>query len=161
MLYDRVVRELALKVQYGTTATKISVPSSVGGGWEPATFRPPATWYAGMFYENQWFAGEGYYMLSEVPNQKRLAIPNDDANWEFRDGAMYNKKDWVWERLVAAPDAEFRVVYVVLFDTVGGFTSWEIIKLAAMIKTSNGKVVTMGAGNVRIVPDAVIKAILK
>jgi hypothetical protein len=154
-LYDTKVREYALKVQYGTAATKAVVPSAIGGSWEPATFRPPSTWYAGMFYEDQFFADQGYYQLSEVPGSERTAVPNDDDNWEYRDGAMYNKKTWTWKSLATTSNDEYRVTYLILFDSMSAFTPWEIIKLTSLIKVSKGDIVSVGSGNIKVVPDAV------
>jgi hypothetical protein len=156
-LFDPKVKELALKVQYGTEATKAMVPSSFGGQWEPATFRPPLIWYAGLFYESQWYADRGYYQLEEVPGINRIAIPNDDDNWEFRQAAMFNKKDWVWEASDITAGQEYRAVYVLLFDAPGSLTSWEFIKLSTIIKVSKGKVVRIPSGNIKIIPDTVLE----
>lgn len=154
-LYDPKVREYALRVQYGTEATKSSVPSSIGGQWEPASFRPPSTWHVGLFYQDQWYADRGYYQLTEVPELERLAVPNDDANWEFRDGAMFNKISWTWKPYTTTSTAEYRVVYAVLFGSPTSLTAWEFIELRSMIKLTKGSTVSIGSGNIRIIPDSV------
>ena len=146
-LYDDEVREYALKVQYGTMATKMMVPSAFSGKWEKATFCAPEIWYAGLFYENKWMEGgqSTYYTLDEVPGSIRFQFKNEDANWEFRDRGVFNKIDWGWEMLRIQQGVEYRISHVLLFDSPSSLTAWEIIKLSATIKVTDGTVVEIPA----------------
>ena len=158
-LSDAKVREWALRAQYGTEAANMLVPSSISGEFTPATFRPPSMWYAGLFHESQWYADRGYYQLEEVPGAPRLPVPNDDANWAFRDGYMYNLRDWRWPILENVDGGPYRVVYVVLFGEPSGFTAWEFIKLNSTITVSKNSYVGLNKDNIKVIPDKIITTI--